>query len=241
MKLKVFGSAAVVVGLVCALAGCASTGGMPSFGAEIGAKPNPLGGSLRLPYTKTVSYFGYVKPGAPADATVDGKKMYYLYVWIPIVAPEIGIRMISPAPKGLAPKAGDFVSPSWEAGKADSSNYFDTWISWERSAEVLSEKDIVAKGKSGSWLKFDSNDDSSEMPAQPSGSKYNSLLRIVSDTGNPLKSLVRGLYRIGFTTYKVGEVKGSFLAQVGAPIDIPGVVVGSSLEEVMAKASGASK
>jgi hypothetical protein len=236
MKIKLFGSLAVA-GLVLALSGCASTGGLPRFGAEIGAKSVPVVGTQRIPYTKVASYFGYVKPGAPADATVDGKKMYYLYVWIPLVAPEIGIRMVSPAPKGAEPKDGDFVSSAWNDGKADTASYFDTWVSWERSAEVLSEKDIVAKGASGKWLKFDSNDDSSELPAQPSGSKYNSLLRIVSDTGNPLKSLVRGLYRIGFTTYKVGEVKGSFLAQVGAPIDIPGVVIGSSLDEVMAKAT----
>ena len=63
------------------------------------------------------------------------------------------------------------------------------------------------------------------MPAQPSGSKYNSLMRITSDTSNPTKSLVMGLYRIGFTTYKTGEVQGSFLAQMGAPIKLPGVQV----------------
>lgn len=228
----------LVSAMVAALSGCASSGGLPQFGAEMGARRSPMGGSIRLPYTSVVSYFGYVKPGQPADATVNGKKMYYLYVWVPLVAPEIGIRMMSPAPKGLTPTAKDFVAPTWSEAAGDPDSYFDTWISWERSADVLSEADIVSKGKSGSWLRFDTNDDSSEMPKQPSGSRYNSLLRIVSETSNPAKALVRGLYRIGFTTYKIGEVKGSFLAQVGAPIDIPGVVIGASLDEVMAKATG---
>lgn len=238
----------VVIGLlaIAALAlfaGCASGGGgLPAFGAEMGAQANPVPGmdAIRVPYTSMISYYGFVKPGTPADAEVDGKKMYYLYVWVPIVAPEIGIRMVSPAPEGMEPKEGDFVAPTWAEGKSDRKSYFDTWISWERSLEVLAEADIATLGKTGTWLKFDANDDSSELPAQPSGSKYNSVLRIVSSPSDPLKSLIRGLYRIGFTTYKVGEVQGTFLAQVGAPIDIPGVVVGATLEEVMAKAQAAA-
>lgn len=226
-------AAAVALGA----ASCASSGGMPKFGAEMGAKSVPVVGTVRVPYTSMVSYYGYVKPGAAPDATVDGKKMYYLYVWIPLVAPELGIRMMSPSPAGMKPSEKDFVGKNWADAEKDPQSYFDTWISWERSATVLSEADIATKGKTGAWLKFDSNDDSSELPAQPSGNRYNSVLRIVSNTSDPLKSLVRGLYRIGFTTYKTGEVKGSFLAQVGAPIAIPGVVIGSSLEEVMQKAT----
>ncbi len=67
------------------------------------------------------------------------------------------------------------------------------------------------------------------MPAQPSGSKYNSLMRVTSETSDPLKSLVVGLYRIGFTTYKTGEVQGGFLAQVGAPVKLPGVKIAKDL------------
>ncbi|MBL0072959.1 MAG: hypothetical protein IPP34_14610 [Bacteroidetes bacterium] len=77
------------------------------------------------------------------------------------------------------------------------------------------------------------------MPAQPSGSKYNSLMRVTSETSDPLKSLTMGLYRVGFTTFKTGEVQGSFLAQVGAPVKLPGVKISSNMEalmnEVMAK------
>ena len=166
---------------------------------------------------------------------VDGKKMYYLYVWIPVVAPELGIRMMSPAPAGVMPTANDFVSPLWADGSKDTTSYFDTWISWERALEVINPEDIATKGPSATWLRFAANDDSSELPPQPSGKSHNSVLRIVSSPSDPLRSLIRGLYRIGFTSYKVGEVQGTFWAQVGAPLKIPGVQITSTLAD-MAKA-----
>jgi hypothetical protein len=81
---------------------------------------------------------------------------------------------------------------------------------------------------SSEWTTLAANDDSSEMPAQPSGSYYNSLMRL--EAAN--EPLVRGLYRIGFTTYKIGEVQGSFYAEVGAPIELPGVAVAKTLDEL---------
>ena len=83
-------------------------------------------------------------------------------------------------------------------------------------------------------MTIDKNDDSSEMPAQPSGSKYNSLMRITSSTSDPTHSLVMGLYRIGFTTYKTGEVQGSFLAQIGAPVKLPGVAIAAKPADLAA-------
>ena len=85
---------------------------------------------------------------------------------------------------------------------------------------------------------YDSNDDSGELPAQPSGSKYNSLMRITSEVSNPLKALVAGLYRIGFTTYKTGEVQGSFIAQVGAPVKLPCVKIAKTLDELTKAPAG---
>lgn len=91
---------------------------------------------------------------------------------------------------------------------------------------------VKSKGASAKWNVIDQNDDSGEMPAQPSGSKYNSLMRITSEVSNPLKALTAGLYRIGFTTYKKGEVQGSFMAEIGAPIKLPGVKISKTLEEI---------
>jgi hypothetical protein len=203
---------------------------LDKFGADLGLK-TVMGKEVRVPYTDMISYFGYVKPGAVPDESRDGKKFYYLYLWIPVAAPEIGIRMISPIPGGLKPAENDFVGADYKGNEGDSKNYFDTWITLER-ADGISSADDIMKGKSAKWNSYGSNDDSGELPAQPSGSKYNSLLRVTSETSNPAKSLVVGLYRIGFTTFKTGEVQGSFLAQIGAPVKIPGVGISSNLEEL---------
>jgi hypothetical protein len=218
------------VGAMALSAACG--GGLPSFGADLGVQSGPMG-EIRVPYTSVISYFGYVEPGAAGDEVVDGKKMFYLYLWVPIVAPEIGVRMISPVANLATPAEADFVDAAFkEKGATDTTNYFDTWVRLERCVDIINPEDI--EKPCGSWARFGDNDDTGELPAQPSGSKYNSLMRHTSDVNDPLKALVRGLYRIGFTTYKVGEVQGSFLAQVGAPIDLPGTVIARNPAAVVA-------
>lgn len=208
---------------------------LDKFGADL-AKKSVMGKEIRVPYTDLTSYFGYIKPGAKPDEVVKGKKMYYVYVWIPVAAPEIGIRMISPAPDSVKPTDKDYVTPDYTANIADTKSFFDTWVTFERAVDIVRLEDVATKAKSAKWTTIDTNDDSGEMPAQPSGSKYNSLMRITSDTSNPAKSLVMGLYRIGFTTYKTGEVQGSFLAQIGAPVKLPGVAVAARPEDLAAAA-----
>jgi len=70
---------------------------LDKFGADFGKK-SVLGKEIRLPYTDITNYYGFIKSGTAPDEIKNVKKMYYLYVWIPVAAPEIGIRMISPAP-----------------------------------------------------------------------------------------------------------------------------------------------
>jgi hypothetical protein len=65
-------------------------------------------------------------------------------------------------------------------------------------------------------------------------------MRITSNVSDPLKSLVAGVYRIGFTTYKVGDVNGSFLAQIGSPIKLPGVKIAQTIDELI-KATAETK
>ncbi len=214
----------VWAGALCLAIGMTATAQkLDKFGADLGKK-SVMGKEIRIPYTDIQNYFGYIKPGTAPDEVVGGKKMYYVYVWIPVAAPEIGVRMISPAPDSVKPSDKDYVTADYTANAADTKSFFDTWVVLERAEGIMKIED-AAKAKSAKWVKIDSNDDSSEMPAQPSGSKYNSLMRITSDTSNPTKSLVMGLYRIGFTTYKRGEVEGSFLAQIGAPVKLPGVAI----------------
>lgn len=216
---------------LCAAAMTSNAQKLDKFGSDLGKK-SLMGKEVRPPYTDVSSYFGYIKPGSEPDETKNGKKMYYVYVWIPVAAPELGVRMISPAPENIKPAGSDFVSTDYTANAADTKSYFDTWVTLERAEGILKLEDVATKAKSAKWVTIDSNDDSSELPAQPSGSKYNSLIRVTSDTGNPTKSLVMGLYRIGFTTYKKGEVQGSFLAQIGAPVKLPGVAVAAKPEEL---------
>ncbi len=207
---------------------------LSKFGADLGKK-SIMGKEIRVPYTSLVSYYGYVASDSKPDEEKGGKKYYYLYVWIPVAAPELGIRMISPVPESEKPTATDFVSANYEKNAADKANYFDTWIALDKASGILSADDIKSKAKSATWNTIDKNDDSGEMPTNPGGSKYNSLMRITSEVSNPMKALTVGLYRIGFTTYKTGEVKGSFLAQLGAPVSIPGIVIASKIEDLIAK------
>ncbi len=164
------------------------------------------------------------------DAIVDGKKFTYIYVWIPAVAPELGVRMMSPA-NDIKIK-NTIKAPNYDENSS-SKDYFDTYITFERSLIVKVEGITEENVKNAKWFTLERNDDSSEMPKQPSGSSYNSLLRYKSVTSEPLKAITRGLYRIGFTTYKTGEVKGTFLAEVGAPVNLPGVAIAKSLEDLL--------
>lgn len=230
MKLKLTVISAATI-LVCS-ATISNAQKLDKFGADMGKK-SMMGKEVRVPYTDVISYYGYVKAGATPDETREGKKYYYLYLWIPAAAPEVGIRMVSPVPDKMTPAETDFVAPEYKENMSDKTNYFDTWVTLERALEVTKAEDIPTKAKTTKWTSYGHDDDSGELPAQPSGSKYNSLMRVTSDVNDPLKSLVMGLYRIGFTTYKTGEVQGSFIAQVGAPVKLPGVKIAKNPEDLL--------
>ncbi|UOB18516.1 Lipl32 family lipoprotein [Abyssalbus ytuae] len=196
------------------------------FGSSSEKKIGPK--TIRVPYTDVISYKGFASPGNE-DEIKDGKKFYYIYVWIPLAAPELGVRMMSPVGKVKIKNAIESKAYTENAGSSD---YFDTYITLERS-DIIKKENISQEGvKNATWVTLKYNDDSSEMPALPNGSKYNSLLRYTSDINNPTKALTAGLYRIGFTTYKVGEVKGTFLAEVGAPVKLPGVAMAKTIEKL---------
>jgi len=197
---------------------------LKKFGSSIEKKIGPK--TVKVPYTEVVSYLGYAAPGNE-DEVKDGKKFYYIYVWIPAVATELGVRMMSPVGKTKLKKA--MKSESYEANST-SKDFFDTYITLERS-DIFSKDNLTDEAaKNANWTKLIHNDDSREMPKQPSGRSYNSLMRYESQMGDPLKALTVGLYRIGFTTYKKGEVNGTFLAQVAAPVKLPGVAMAKTIE-----------
>lgn len=197
------------------------------FGSSIEKKVGPK--TIKVPYTDVISYLGYAEQGKE-DEIKEGKKFYYIYVWVPLVAPELGVRMMSPVGKTKIKKplkAGNYDA------NANSKEYFDTYITLERSS-IVTVDGISEEGvKNAKWFTLSKNDDSGEMPKNPGGSSYNSLLRYKSVASDPLKALTVGLYRVGFTTYKKGEVKGTFLAQVAAPVKLPGVAMDKTIDGLL--------
>lgn len=216
----------LVMLLVIGVVGYAPAQKLDKFASSVTKKVGPK--TINVPYTDVVSYLGYAAPNTE-DEIKDGKKFYYVYVWIPLAAPELGVRMLSPVGDNAPKEASK--SPEFEAN-AKSTEFFDTYITLERSDIIRVEDITPEKVKAAKWVTLERNDDSSEMPKQPSGSLYNSLLRYTSDPNDPARALTAGLYRVGFTTYKTGEVKGTFLAEVGAPIKLPGVAVGKTVEMI---------
>jgi len=198
---------------------------LKAFGSSIEKKVGPV--KKRVPYLDVISYLGHASPGTENEVK-DGKKFYYIYLWVPAVAPELGLRMMSPA--GDAKTKDPIMGAGYEENKG-SKDFFDTYITLERSSVFT--KDGVADSANATWTTLAKNDDSGDMPKQPSGRKYNSLLRYESQVGDPLKALTKGLYRIGFTSYKKGEVNGTFLAQVGSPVKLPGVVMSNTIEGLL--------
>jgi len=197
------------------------------FGSSISQKIGPK--TVRAPYTDVITYVGYAAKGTE-DEIKDGKKYYYIYVWIPIVAPELGIRMMSPAGKV---KADNPIESKDYLQNKSSEDYFDTYITLERST-IITKNGISEDGvERAIWYKLASNDDSSEMPKNPGRKRHNSLLRYESHISDPLKALTVGLYRIGFTTFKKGEVNGTFIAEVGSPIKLDGVGIAKTIDELL--------
>ncbi len=198
---------------------------LKAFGSSIEKEIGPL--KKRVPYLDVTSYLGHASPGTESEIK-DGKKFYYIYLWIPALTTELGLRMISPA--GNSKTKNPIIGAGYNENK-NSKDFFDTYITLERSS--VFSKSGIAGAANANWTTLKKNDDSGEMPKQPSGRKYNSLLRYKSQAGDPLKALSRGLYRIGFTTYKKGEVSGTFLAQLGSPVKLPGVVMSNTIEGLL--------
>ncbi len=180
---------------------------------------------VSLPYVNYNKYFGYVDKDVKPEGKYKDKDAYYLYVWVPAAIDELGISMVSPATN--KPGKGDFVHEYFNKGmKKDKKAFFDTYLVLDRM-DVTDAKKIKSGGKVLQTLQ--TNDDSSELPKNPGGRKYNSLLRHESQVSSPTKALVRGLYRITFTSFR-GAVSGSYMATLGS--NVPGIKIASSLEKL---------
>ncbi|KZN28963.1 LipL32 family surface lipoprotein [Pseudoalteromonas luteoviolacea] len=222
MTLKTTGKVLAVLSL-STLTACMSTSSGPYLKSSISQGVGPL--EVRAPYANYVNYYGYVDASVKPEGKYKGKDTYYLYAWVPAAVDEIGISMQSPVE--TKPTDKDFVHNNFAPGmEKDKAKFFDTYIVFDRMNIIDSGK-IAQGGKVLQPLGY--NDDTRELPANPSGSYYNSLLRQTTNLNNPTESLVRGVYRISFTSFR-SQVEGSFEATIGT--NVPGVKIAASLEEL---------
>ncbi|XDD49016.1 major surface lipoprotein LipL32 [Leptospira sp. WS92.C1] len=254
---------AISVAFFASMNACSLLGGLPDLKSSFVLGEKTIPGTNEtvksfLPYGSVINYYGYIKPGQAPDGLVDGsKKAYYLFLWVPAITVEIGVRMISPTGEIGEPGGDDLVSDAFKAATPEEKsmpNWFDTWIRVERMPAIM--PDQIAKAAKGKALqKLDDDDDGDNTYKEERHAKYNSLTRITIPSPpksfdelkniDTKKLLVRGLYRISFTTYKPGEVKGSFVATVGLlfPPGIPGVspLIHSNPEELQKQAVAAEE
>lgn len=183
-------------------------------------------GTVSVLYAYSVNYFGYISPETKSQGKYKKKDAFYLYLWVPAAMDEIAVAMYSPC--DIKPSKGDFVNPAFnENFNGDPKAFFDTYVAVDRM--IILDPAKIKAGSNATIMPLDANDDSSEIPANPSGNGCNSLIRIKHDVTNPAKGLVKSVYRITFTSFK-GDVKGSYLCQVGT--NVPGVKIADSLEEL---------
>ncbi len=221
MDFSIVKKAVLGLAVAASLTACMSTG--PELKSS--NSQSVAGVEARLPYANYTNYFGYVDESSTPQGKYKGKDAYYLYAWVPAAVDEIGVSMISPAAN--KPSDSDFVNESFTKNNEKNPNkFFDTYMVLDR-LDILDSAKIKKGGKSLQTLTY--NDDSSELSANPGGQSYNSLLRQVSDISNPTEALVRGVYRISFTSFR-SAIEGSFEATVGT--NVPGVKIASSLEEL---------
>lgn len=97
--------------------------------------------------TQTLQAILVILKGSTPDEVKNGKKMYYIYVWIPVAAPEIGVRMISPVPDSVKPTDKDYVCAAFTENASNTKSLFDTWVTLERAADIFKIEDVATKAK----------------------------------------------------------------------------------------------
>ncbi|MFD2564632.1 LipL32 family surface lipoprotein [Aquimarina rubra] len=180
---------------------------------------------INVPYLHMTSYLEYVD-GNNEDEVVEGNKNYYVYVWIPVAANEIGVRMKSPVGKI---KVKNAVASDDYNKNANSKDILDQFISLHRSNIKNPEAISLSNIENATWTEMypnahlDDDDDTTEEA------------RFINKTNDPLNMLARGLYRVSFRTYDHDGVKGTFLGQIGFPVKIPGIIISRDIEDIKKK------
>ena len=214
-----------LIGLA-ALGAFSACHGMNPFAADLG-KDESDGRVNRPPYMSQVGYFGHVGTAQPSRMEA-GQAKNDIYLWLPTSTPELGVRFLSQVNGHAKPNAArDTVEEAFSSNSSDKA-HFDPAIAVSRCLAALELGDVTKPCPQ--WVDLGDNDDSPEMPADADGKYTNSLVRIATHLDDPLKALVRGLYRVTFTAAKGSQLQGNYVMQLGAPVMLDHVAMARTPE-----------
>jgi len=166
-------------------------------------------------------------PSADLKDTIN----YFVYLWLPDSVSEISIRLISPVPPNVFPNSGEKITEDYQDPPDTTyKKYFDPEVYLEKSLNASAPEDAFQKTNL-LWMRLGFNDNSSELFAQPSGEKNNSLLRILNNKKKNIR-LGSGLYRIRFRAHMEKNPEGTFMLQMGLMEMIPGIKLFRLAEEL---------
>ncbi len=217
---------ALILGVALLCCGVSRAQRMGPF-CSFSVNQEPDGNVSIGPYIGTVSYFGYFEDGNLADDTSANQNKYYFYFSLPQSTNEIGARALSPIPTTIMPSRGDQVAMNYFENETNKSDFFDPVIMLEKCVNDESGK--------GVWVQLGINDNSEELPAQPTGERNNALIRVSSDSVDVSKMLVPGVYRIVVKDKFDRPAVGGCFLQVGTTCRVSGLWLYKSPAEMAVK------
>ncbi len=178
-------------------------------------------GGDKLPYEKTISFFGFISDSSHVDTILEDKPVYYHYLFLPGDADELGIRLISPVPELFFADRGDIESEEFiSKNQSDKSKWFDAAIRLEKI-------DINTTDQSESVKTIAINYKSKDVPGLPNGKSENPLIRITNET------LSGGFYRIAVINEISEQTRtGSYVVQIGTVPRIRGIRISRILKDI---------
>lgn len=184
-----------------------------------------------MSYTLIKTLYGIIPTKNIASAPIKDTVNYFVFLWLPDSVNEISVRLISPVPPLTSPNKGDKITEDYQDPPDTSyKKYFDPEVRLEKSTNASAPEDAFQK-TGLLWKRLGYNDNSSELPAQPSGEKNNSRLMVVTDKKKNIR-LTAGLYRVRFRAHTEKNPEGTFMMQVGVREMVPGIKLFRRAEEL---------
>lgn len=179
------------------------------------------------PYVGSVRYFGFFEEEEYIDESGEQEYRYYFYFTLPESTTEIGARAVSPIPTTIMPSRGDQVAVNYFENESNKQDFFDPVI--------VIEKCVNDANGNSYWVELGKNDNSDELPAQPTGERKNACVRVASDSTNADKMLVPALYRVVVMDSENRPAVGGCFIQLGTTRQISGLRLYHSPDEMLIK------